>query len=145
MDCEKAGKEALERFTRAIETAQEWTGRTVGFAEEAPLARTLVEEYARNSEFDRRGMFRKFALDATEAASGTRRVKTSSVLQDFQARREKLRATARLYAPENSALADFTPEGRERRVADGVRLALERMLQEACTRLPSLSLRGEHA
>lgn len=141
MDCEKAGEGALERFTHAIETAQEWTGRTVGFAEEAPLARTLVEEYARNSEFDRRGMFRKFALDATEAASGTRRVKTSSVLQDFQARREKLRATARLYAPENSALADFTPEGRERRVITPRR----RMLQEACTRLPSLSLRGEHA
>lgn len=136
--CEKAGTEALDLFSDAIETAQAWTGRTVGFADEVPLARTLVQEYARNEEFDRRGMFRRMAVDAAEAANGTRRAKTANVLQDFRRRQERLRATARLAAPENGAFSNFVPEGRTRRLVP----PRERMMEEACRRLPALAERS---
>lgn len=140
--CEKAGEEALDMFSRAIEQAQAWTGRSVGFAEEAPLERTLVEDYARNSEFDRRGIFRKLAVDATEAANGTRRAKTSTVLQDFQERQERLRATARLSDPENGKFDGFGAAGRAPRLVS----PRERMLEQARERLPIIAERqGQHA
>lgn len=140
--CEKAGERALDVFSQAIEQAQAWTGRSVGFAEEAPVERTLVEDYARNDEFDRRGIFRKLAVDATEAANGTRRAKTSSVLQDFRERQERLRATARLSDPEDGKFDGFAAAGREPRLVS----PRERMLEQACKRLPIISERqGERA
>lgn len=135
--CEKAGEGALDMFSHAIEQAQAWTGRSVGFAEEAPLERTLVEDYARNSEFDRRGIFRKLAVDATEAANGTRRAKTSTVLQDFQERQERLRATARLSDPENGKFDGFGAAGFTPRFVS----PRERMLEQACERLPCIAER----
>lgn len=135
--CEKAGEGALDMFSHAIEQAQAWTGRSVGFAEEAPLERTLVEDYARNSEFDRRGIFRKLAVDTTEAANGTRRAKTSTVLQDFQERQERLRATARLSDPENGKFDGFGAAGFTPRFVS----PRERMLEQACERLPCIAER----
>ena len=140
--CEKAGEGALDMFSHAIEQAQAWTGRSVGFAEEAPIECTLVEDYARNGEFDRRGIFRKLAVDATEAANGTRRVKTSSVLQDFRERQERLRATARLSDPEDGKFDGFGAAGRAPRLVS----PRERMLEQARECLPIIAERqGQHA
>lgn len=140
--CEKAGDGALDLFSQAIEQAQAWTGCSVGFAEEAPIERTLVEDYARNDEFDRRSIFRKLAVDAAEAANGTRRAKTSSVLQDFRERQERLRATARLSDPEDGKFDGFGAAGRAPRLVS----PRERMLEQARERLPIIAERqGQHA
>lgn len=137
-ECEIAGPDAMDRCTKAIEQAQEWTGRSVGLASELPLERTIVQDYARNDEFDRRGILRKLALDATEAANGTRRVKTASVLQDFRARQDRLRATARLTVPDDDKFKGFKPEGHERRLVP----PRERMLEQAIARMPEIAERS---
>lgn len=148
--CDVGGEPAIELYSNSIETAQSWTGAVVRIADSAPTVSTLANEYARNEASDRRDLLKKMAIDVTEAANGTRRVKTSSVLQDFHARKERLRLTVRQSTATDKSLNALEPEGGKKRIRtprrtllfqaalaaegmlDGLEIPLSTTDQEAC-------------
>lgn len=138
--CPIGSERAIDRYAGLIESAQEWTGLTVHIAQEAPTQTSLARAYGRNETTGRRELFAKVALDATEAANGTRRAKTSSVLQDFRARQEALRLTVRRSSAGDPALRSFEPEGRRKRIRTPRRTMLFEAAKDSPGSLDALEL-----
>ena len=102
-------------FPRAIEIAQERTGREVSFSDRIPEKQRMVEKYVGNAEpTDRRALFTGAANDVIDIASGDYRRRNNDVLADFYARRERMRATLRLNIAEDDTFDDFIPEGQRK-------------------------------
>ena len=111
-------------------------------ATHAPDATILAKLEFLNPAGSAKDRIAKAMIDAAEAANGTRRAKTSSVLQDFRERQERLRATARLSDPEDGKFDGFGAAGRAPRLVS----PRERMLEQARERLPIIAERqGQHA
>ncbi|MEG0072362.1 MAG: 4Fe-4S ferredoxin [Raoultibacter sp.] len=134
-DCEVAGSLAETLYTHAIQTAETWTGKRIGFSAEIPEKRKLVEEYTDERGFDRRSAFTKTLTDVGDIASGKRRLRNSEVLQDFFERREKNKAIANLNLAETDIFSDFLPNGRTRKMMFPKR----RLLLEALERTPEIA------
>ncbi|WP_449314485.1 4Fe-4S binding protein [Rubneribacter sp.] len=136
-DCERAGEMGEMLFSHAVETAQAWTGREVGYRSEIPEKENLVKDLANPEGVDRRSAFTNLVTDVADVASGKRRLRNSEVLQEFYERRERARARARLNLNEGPQLNNFAPEGHTRQTMHPKR----RLLLEAVDRDPSIAPR----
>ena len=86
-DCDRAGEFGEMLFTHAIATAEQWTGRKVGYLETIPEKENLVKDLANPEGVDRRSAFTNLAADVADVASGKRRLRNSDVLQQFYERK----------------------------------------------------------
>lgn len=137
-DCTRAGEIGGELFPRAVEVAELWTGGKVLFNFRIPEEQGLIDKYTDQHEAsDRRAVFTDLAADVTEIASGRRRLKSSTLLQDFYERRERQRAAARLNFADSTRFADFKPGGRNRRVL----FPKQQLLVEAVSNMPEAAER----
>lgn len=136
-NCEKAGPAALDRFSTLIAQAEKCAETHIGFSENLPLETKLMKQYAQNETLDRRGVFQRLLIDASETASGTRRVKTSSVIQDFYRRKEAFRAQNRLRSQAESPFQNFASSKSIKELMRPRR----QLLLEALKRQPELGTR----
>lgn len=136
-DCERAGEMGEMLAAHAIETAEAWSGRSVGAMDVIPEKENLLKDLADPAGVDRRSAFTNLVGDVSDIASGKRRLRNSEVLQEFYERRERSRALARLNLGNGVEFNDFVPEGRTRKTLQPKR----RLLLEALERDPSLASR----
>ena len=136
-DCERAGEMGEMLAAHAIETAEAWSGRSVGVMDVIPEKENLLKDLADPAGVDRRSAFTNLVGDVSDIASGKRRLRNSEVLQEFYERRERSRALARLNLGNGIEFNDFVPEGRTRKTLQPKR----RLLLEALERDPSLASR----
>ena len=130
-DCSRVGDIGGMLFPRAIELAEERTGKEVKFSSIIPEKKTLVQKYTdEETATDRRAVFTGAATDVLEIASGKRSLQNSEVLADFYARRERQRAVQRLNLSEESAFDNLTPEGMQKKTM----FPQQQMLLEAIER-----------
>lgn len=138
--CARAGEAAEALFAGAIERAQEWTGREVRVRGAVPAAASLVERLVSAEEADRRGYLEGVAREVADIASGDYRRRRSDALQDFYARRERLRASARVLRPPDVARPNrFCAGGVEQRLM----MPRRQMLLDALAADPSVAGRVE--
>lgn len=136
-DCERAGEMGEMLYTHAIETAEVWSGRKVGYTDVIPEKENLVKDLANPDGVDRRSAFTNLIGDVGDIASGKRRLRNSEVLQQFYERKERARARARLNLAEGTQFNNFVPEGRTRKTMHPKR----QLLLEAIDRDPAIAAR----
>ena len=136
-DCARAGEMGELLYAHAVETAEEWSGRSVGFSDVIPEKENLVRDLADPSGVDRRSAFSNLVGEVGDIASGKRRLRNSEVLQEFYERRERARALARLNLGNGTEFNDFVPEGLTKRTMQPKR----QMLLEALERDPGIAAR----
>ncbi|WP_368042436.1 4Fe-4S dicluster domain-containing protein [Gordonibacter massiliensis (ex Traore et al. 2017)] len=136
-DCERAGDMGELLYSHAVETAEAWSGRPVGFTDVIPEKENLVKDLANPVGVDRRSAFANLVGDVGDIASGKRRLRNSEVLQEFYERRERSRALARLNLGNGTEFNDFVPEGRTKKTMWPKR----QMLLEALDRDPGIAER----
>lgn len=136
-DCTRAGEMGEVLYPRAIETAEEWSGRTVGYANRIPEKENLVKNLADPTGIDRRNAFANLVGDVGDIASGKRRLRNSEVLQQFYERRERSRVLARLNLGDTTQFNEFVPQGHTKKTLWPKR----RMILEAIQRDPSIAPR----
>lgn len=137
VDCERAGDMGEMLYSHAVETAEAWAGRTVGYLDEIPEKENLVRDLANPTGVDRRSAFTNIVSDVGDIASGKRRLRNSEVLQQFYERKERSRALARLNLSDGIQFNDFVPAGRTRKTLWPKR----RLLLEAIEREPTIAER----
>lgn len=108
-DCDTAGPLAEKLFTHTINTAEAWTGKTMGIAEEIPEKDGLLKKYATPREIDRRGIFTSFATEVSDVATGKHRKRTSNAVQDFHEKRERMRAQGHIQSTTGISLESLIP------------------------------------
>lgn len=136
-ECRRAGALAEALYAHAIETAQAWSGRSVGVVDEIPVKTGYLQSFATGEELDRRGVFAHFAGNVADAASGDYRRRNSDVLQDFYERRDRMRAMTRQMDVSSFELNGFDATGRTRRMLQPKR----KMLLDALEKDPSIAPR----
>lgn len=136
-DCARAGEMGELLYAHAVETAEEWSGRSVGFSDVIPEKENLLRDLADPSGVDRRSAFSNLVGEVGDIASGKRRLRNSEVLQEFYERRERARALARLNLGNGTEFNDFVPEGLTKRTMQPKR----QMLLEALERDPGIAAR----
>ncbi|MBE6471774.1 MAG: 4Fe-4S dicluster domain-containing protein [Coriobacteriaceae bacterium] len=97
--CAAGGRFGGKLWQRAFDLAQEWTAREVESADTIPEKVHLAQKMQAP---DRRELFTGIIGAAGEVASGEYRKSKSTVVEDFIARREQMRA--KLQAPTKAAL-----------------------------------------
>ena len=88
--CEMGGAFGGKLWERAVELAQSWTGRSISSTDTIPEKKDLAQKMA--ADTDRRALFTGAIGAAAEVASGKYREKKSTAVDDFIARRERMRA-----------------------------------------------------
>lgn len=83
-------------FAHALDTAQEWTGRTVRRVTELPEREYLLAAWSNVDESDRRGMLAKIAKESLDVADGTHRKRIDGTVSDFHDQQERMRAQGRI-------------------------------------------------
>lgn len=136
-DCNRAGERGEMLYSRAIELAEEWSGRSVGFLDEIPEKENLFKDLANPVGVDRRSAFANIVGDVGDIATGKRRLRNSEILQEFYERRERSRAVARLNLSTETEFNEFAPEGRTKKTMWPKR----QMLLLAIDRDPSIAER----
>ena len=136
-DCARAGEMGELLYAHAVETAEEWSGRSVGFSDVIPEKENLLRDLADPSGVDRRSAFSNLVGEVGDIASGKRRLRNSEVLQEFYERRERARALTRLNLGNGTEFNDFVPEGLTKRTMQPKR----QMLLEALERDPGIAAR----
>lgn len=136
-DCERAGDMGEMLYSHAVETAEVWAERTVGYLDEIPEKENLVRDLADPTGVDRRSAFTNIVSDVGDIASGKRRLRNSEVLQQFYERKERSRALARLNLSDGIQFNDFVPAGRTRKTLWPKR----QLLLEAIERDPAIAAR----
>ncbi|OUO90813.1 4Fe-4S ferredoxin [Gordonibacter sp. An230] len=136
-DCERAGEMGEMLYSHAIETAEAWSGRKVGYVDVIPEKESLVKDLADPTGVDRRSAFANPVGDVSDIATGKRRLRNSEVLQQFYERKERARALARLNLTDGIQFNDFVPEGRTRKTMHPKR----QLLLEAIDRDPDIAAR----
>lgn len=114
-DCERAGEMGEMLYAHAIETAEAWSGRKVGYVDVIPEKENLVKDLADPTGVDRRSAFTNLVGDVSDIATGKRRLRNSEVLQQFYERKERARARARLNLADGVQFNNFVPEGRTKK------------------------------
>lgn len=134
-DCDRAGEIAEVLFGHAMQTAEEWSDRTIGALDEIPEKEQLLRDLANPEGVGRREAFTNLVGDVGDIATGKRRLRNSEVLQQFYERRERARALTRLNVSDIEQINDFAPMGRTKKLLFPKR----RMLLEALDRDPSIA------
>ena len=134
-DCPRAGDMGELLYSHAIETAQQWSGRSVGWVEEIPEKEQLIKDLANPTGVDRRSAFTNIVGDVGDIASGKRRLRNSEVLQEFYERRERSRALTRLNLGNATEFNNFAPEGHTKKTM----WPKQQMLLEAIERDPDIA------
>ena len=135
-DCDRAGEVAETLYSHAIETAEKWTRKRVGFIDTIPEKEQFIKDLANPVGVDRRSAFTNLVGDVGDIASGKRRLRNSEVLHQFYERRERARALTRLNlgdAPD----VDFVPEGQVKKTL----MPKRQLLLQAIERDPSIAKR----
>lgn len=136
-DCVRAGNTGALLWEHALNTAQEWSGRSVAFVDEVPQKEQLVRDLVNPDDVDRRAVFDNLVSDVNDIASGKRRVRNSEVLQQFYEQRERARAHARLKLNDTPELNKFAPLGTMRKTMFPKR----KLLLEALDAQPEMASR----
>lgn len=134
-DCPRAGDMGELLYSHAIETAEQWSGRSVGWVEEIPEKEQLIKDLANPTGVDRRSAFTNIVGDVGDIASGKRRLRNSEVLQEFYERRERSRALTRLNLSNTAEFNNFAPEGHTKKTM----WPKQQMLLEAIERNPDIA------
>ncbi|MEG1433953.1 MAG: 4Fe-4S ferredoxin [Gordonibacter sp.] len=134
-DCPRAGDMGELLYSHAIETAEQWSGRSIGWIEEIPEKESLVKDLTDPTGVDRRSAFTNIVGDVGDIASGKRRLRNSEVLQEFYERRERSRALTRLNLGNGTEFNDFAPDGRTKKTM----WPKQQMILEAIERDPSIA------
>ena len=130
--CATGGRFGGKLWQRAAELAGSWTGCDISFADIIPEAEHFTQKM---SAPDRRTLLTGAVGAVSEVASGEYRVRTSSVLENFLARRERMRAEdhggdAKLFLDEDS-----------RRQSEESRFARKILMNEALQNDPEIAHR----
>lgn len=136
-ECPRAGAAAEGAYTRAVEQAEAWTGRAVGFAEEVPAAPAEQGLFAGLGDATRRGALEGLAGQLADVASGRYRLRTSPALQQFHEQRERDEMRRRLAIDDGTQFNRFARGGRTRKAMHPKR----RMLLEAIEHDPAVAAR----
>ena len=134
-DCWRAGDLGGELFPRAIEIAEERTGEKVLFTMRIPEQQTIIDKVTDVDPLGRREAFTGFAGDFAEIASGKRRLRNSTVLQDYYLKKEQQRAAALVNLADESPFENFKPAGHVRKVL----FPQQKMILEAVQRRPDIA------
>ncbi|MEA5020817.1 MAG: 4Fe-4S binding protein [Gordonibacter sp.] len=134
-DCPRAGDMGELLYSHAIETAEQWSGRSVGWVEEIPEKEQLIKDLANPTGVDRRSAFTNIVGDVGDIASGKRRLRNSEVLQEFYERRERSRALTRLNLGNATEFNSFAPEGHTKKTM----WPKQQMLLETIERDPDIA------
>ncbi len=134
-DCWRAGDLGGELFPRAIEIAEERTGDKVLFTMRIPEQQTIIDKVSDVDPLGRREAFTGFAGDLAEIASGKRRLRNSTVLQDYYLKKEQQRAASLVNLADESPFANFKPAGHVRKVL----FPQQKILLEAIQRRPDIA------
>lgn len=137
-DCERAGDMGEVLYGHAVQTAEAWSGRMVGYLDEIPEKENLLKDLTNPEGVDRRSAFTNLVGDVGDIASGKRRLRNSDVLQQFYERKERARAQARLNFDDNEFLENFVPDGTTKQKLWPKR----RLLLEAIDRDPAIASRA---
>ncbi|MBO4365717.1 MAG: 4Fe-4S binding protein [Eggerthellaceae bacterium] len=134
--CKRGGELGGELFPRAIEIAEERTGEKVLFTYRIPEKQTLMGKYTEDDDpLGRRQAFTGFAGDFAEIASGKRRLRNSTVLQDYYMKKEQQRAAALVNLADESVFENLKPEGHVRKVLH----PRQKVVLEAIQRRPDIA------
>ena len=101
--CMQGGAWGGKLWQRACGLAEEWSGKQLGSADIIPEIEHLSEKMAQP---DRRTLFTGAIGAIGEVASGEYRARKSTVIDDFLARQEKMRASLRAHAADAVFLDD---------------------------------------
>ena len=74
-DCDRAGEVAETLYSHAIETAEKWTRKRVGFIDTIPEKEQFIKDLANPVGVDRRSAFTNLVGDVGDIASGKRRLR----------------------------------------------------------------------
>ena len=133
-ECTIAPNRGEMLFSRAIETAEDFTGGKVRWDHQVPEKRDVSHVLTDETGYGRREAFDSIKDDVTDVLSGKRRLKNSEVLQDYYERRERNRAIQRLNIS-GSSINKFAPHGVTRKVL----FPHHEMLLDAAIENPSVS------
>ncbi|NGM17055.1 4Fe-4S dicluster domain-containing protein [Eggerthellaceae bacterium zg-893] len=135
----RSGSTGDELFNYAVQCAETWTERSVGYLEDVPLRENLLRDAASPAVRGRRELIDDLLAGAVDIASGQRTLRRSNAVQDFRERRERLRARNRITAAEGPKVNRYMPNGRLNQVMWPKR----RLLLEAIDCLPAMAERVE--
>ena len=112
--CQVAGSLAPELFGHAIDTAQAWTQKEIGFTDSVPTQQSIIASLmaSAQADSDRRNMFAGISQTVAEAATGEHRLRENSSVNDFQERMERLRAAGHIKQHEGQTLEELTADHR---------------------------------
>ncbi|MCB7037266.1 4Fe-4S binding protein [Eggerthella sinensis] len=136
-ECDRAGDMGEMLYSHAVQTAEEWSGQSVGYLDVIPEKENLVKDLANPEGVDRRSAFTNLVGDVGDIASGKRRLRNSEVLQQFYERKERARARARLNLVDGVQFNEFVPAGRTKKTMWPKR----QLLLEAIDRNPDIAER----
>jgi ferredoxin len=129
--CTAGGRFGGRLWQRAFELAQSWTGRPLKTSDVIPEKRDLATALAAP---DRRTLFTGAIGAMGEVASGKYREHSSTTVEDFLARRERMRAKMHTASIEANYL-DKSGQAR----AEQSRFARKRLLEEAIRNDPAIA------
>lgn len=132
-DCPIGGKLGGMIFPRAVEIAQERTGKEVLISAEIPTKLALLEKITEDEDpTGRRQAFQDLAADFMDITSGRRRLAQSNVMQDYALRKQRNRILSGLSIPDGAQL-DERASAMNRK---GVLFPQQRMLATAAMAQP---------
>ena len=104
-DCAMGGALGGMLFPRAVEIAQQRTGKEVLISAEIPTKLALLEKITENEDLTgRRQAFQDLAADFMDITSGKRRLAQSHVMQDYALRKQRNRILSGLSIPDGAQL-----------------------------------------
>lgn len=136
--CAVGGKLGGMLFPRAVEIAQQRTGKEVLISTEIPTKMAILEKITENEDpTGRRQAFQDLAEDLKDITSGRRRLAQSHVMQDYALRKQRNRILSGLSVPDSAQL-DERAISKNRK---GVLFPQQRMLATAAIAQPECAQR----
>lgn len=135
-DCNVAPERGELLYTRAIQTAESWSGGSVRFDKEIPEKPSEAAKGLSDTQFGRREAFDSIKGDVVDVVSGRREIKNSETLQTYYEKKERKRAVKRLNLADNGAfINEYAPGGSSATLFTPRR----KMLLEAISRKPEIA------
>lgn len=114
-DCAPTKSTGMHVFSAAIDTAQSWTGRAVGFEEIIPKRQDFLTTFDNPTHTDRRSALTNLAKEVVDVASGAYRARTSNVVARFYEQKERAHAQTLLALNTIDHFNTFAPEGQTKK------------------------------
>ena len=103
--CPTAGALGPALFAHALESAQDWTGASIGRVKQLPERELLLTAWSHAEGQDRRGMLSTLFHESKEIADGTHRKRNAAAVSDFREKQERMHAKARIGSEESAGSA----------------------------------------